>query len=127
MAINIFKLNGEFEKIDYVKLETSFKEQFGRTCSEASIYVLNKFPILVSSDTDIDFVLIVTIEDRKGNYIYFTKNDSRVYLHNLIIPVKYVSDYRDEMVSIEGENLLVGDQEINYVKEVNSLTYGLKN
>ena len=75
MAIKLIKINGEHPKINYEKLQESFINLYSRTCYEATIYVLNRFPVLVTSDSDIDFLLIIALKDSQGNYISFKKND----------------------------------------------------
>ncbi|WP_017732745.1 UvrD-helicase domain-containing protein [Nafulsella turpanensis] len=126
MPIKVIKINGEHPKLDYKKLEDSFRQNFGRTCSEATIIIMNNFPVMVTSETDIDFIVIIAIEDKDGNYISFYKNDRRVYLHNLIIPVIYNSDYKDLLAQVEGNNLLIDNNEVDFSKEVTSLTFNLK-
>lgn len=126
MGIKLIKLNGEHPKLDYERLKESFISMFKRTCSEASIYVLNRFPVLVASESDIDILLVIVVEDVDGNYISFEKNERTLYLHNLIIPIKYVSEYRDSEITTEGDSLLIDEGEIDFGKEVTSLKYNLK-
>lgn len=126
MAINVFEINGKNPKVDYNQLKKSFENNFSRTCNDASIYVLNSFPVLVSSDTDIDLILIVAIEDKNGNYISLKKNDRNIYLHNLIMPIKLISIYKTSKIEIEGESIIVDDCELDFSKELTSLTFNLK-
>ena len=126
MGINLFEVNGKHPQVDYELLKSSFIDQFSRTCKNASIYVMNRFPVLVSSDTDIDLILIVVVDEQRGNYISIRKNDRNVYVHNLIMPIKLVSNHYNSKIEKDEKNILADGAELDYLAEINALKFNLK-
>jgi len=109
ISIKLEKINGENPNIDYDNLKKSFLHQKFNyetesrfKCHEAKIFVLNDIPLINGQDLDvfegtIDFILIIALPwNLSGSYISIKKNDQHKYLHNLIIPVKYISDFKNQ-------------------------------
>lgn len=126
MSIDIIPINGKSQYFDYEQFESSFKEKIGKKCSDAKVFLLNNFPFSVSVETNIDLILIIAIEDKKGNfYIPKSIEDRPVYFHNQIIPIKFVTQYKDDNISLEeGSQIICGESFLDYTTELNSIKYG---
>ncbi len=126
MSIEIIPINGKTNFFDYEVFEESAKAIFGRSCSDAKIFLLNNFPASVSVETNIDLILIIAVEDKTGNFYILNKNRA-VYFHNQIIPIRVVNQFEDSELSKDDNGQLIADNEfIDYSPEINSMKYDLK-
>ena len=125
MSIEIIPINGKANFFDYEAFEESAKAIFGRSCSDAKIFLLNNFPASVSVETNIDLILIIAVEDKTGNFYRLDKKRA-VYFHNQIIPIRVVNQFEDSEISTDDNGQLIADNEfIDYSLEINSMKYGL--
>ena len=127
MSIEIIPINGKSEFFDYEAFEESVNITIGKRCTDAKIFLFNNFPALVSVETNIDLILIFALEDKRGNF-YIPKSDGNrpVYLHNLIIPIRFVNQYEDRTLSKDDKGQLVSNEEfIDYSSEIDSMKYSL--
>ncbi len=127
MSIEIISVNGKCDFFDYDIFEFSLKQIIGERCTDAKVFILNNFPVPVSIETNIDVVLIIAIEEKSGNF-YRPKivNKRSIYFHNQIIPIKFVTQYKDEECLINDKNqLLIGDGYFDFTNELNSMKFGL--
>ena len=127
MSIEIIPINGKTDFFDYEVFEESAKATIGRRCSDAKIFLLNNFPASVSVETNIDLILIIALEDKKGNfYIPKSVENRPIYFHNQIIPIRVVNQFEDSKLSIDDKGQLIADEEfIDYSSEINSMRYSL--
>ena len=130
MSIVFETYNGENSNIDYVNLEKSIKHAFPKA-ENIKIFLLNKFPIQISSETGIDVLLIITIDKSKENNFHFIKtldNNVKSYLHNLIIPITFVNHFKNEFLIKNNDNneLVCLDEIIDYDSEIKLTKYNLK-
>jgi hypothetical protein len=129
MAIEFIKINGEHPLLDYQELEASFHRVFGATCHDAKIFIFNRFPIQVTPEVDLDYILVIALPEGDGNFIQFKKGKQKpkrkIYLHNLVVPVLHSNLYTESEISKEGEDLLVDGECLDISKEMTSLQYGL--
>lgn len=128
MSIEIIPINGKSHYFDYIRFESTLKEKIGKWCSSAKVFILNNFPVSVSVETDIDLILIIVIENRQGNfYIPKSNNERPIYFHNQIIPIKFITHFKDDDVIINDKNqIFTGEGYIDFSNELNSIKYGLK-
>lgn len=125
MSIEIIPINGKANFFDYEAFEESAKAIFGRSCSDAKIFLLNNFPASVSVETNIDLILIIAVEDKTSNFYRLDKKRA-VYFHNQIIPIRVVNQFEDSEISTDDNGQLIADNEfIDYSLEINSMKYGL--
>lgn len=124
MPIQFTYLNGKHPDIDCQKFEESFKRSVAYTCQDASIFLLNNFPILPTPQSTIDLLLIIVIRKGDGNYVRLTREGKNVYLYNQIIPIKIVSNLQGSTITEIDEGLLVDNDVFDYVNDVSSLRYG---
>lgn len=126
MSIKVISINGQHPKLDYARLESTFEELYHLHCNEATILVINQFPVPIASESNIDVILVIAVENVRGNFIRFNKQDQPVYLHNLIIPVKIVSDFTNAHITQLDGHLLADDAYLDFSKEISALTYNFK-
>ena len=96
MSIEIIPINGKSQYFDYDNFEKSVIETVGKKCSDAKIFLFNNFPVSVSVETNIDLILIIAIEDKKGNFYkkhldQFKDNQTRAF--SMIL---YLNPYWEE-------------------------------
>ena len=123
MSIELIEINGQCEFFDYEKLKTTFETTIGKTCSDAKIFAFNNFPAAVSSETNIDLILVLAINPKKGNYYRVWKNERQVYLNNLIIPINFVTYLQNEEIKVEDNKIVCNEEYIDYSTEINSLRF----
>lgn len=125
MAINVIPINGHFPLLDYHELEIHLSKFIGNHCSEATLYVLNSFPAAISTGSDIDLLLLLSIEKKVGHYVQFNNADGRHYFYNAIIPLVINSATSNSSV-IERNNQVFVDGVV-YENEENqkSVKFGL--
>ena len=115
MSIEIIPINGKSQYFDYDDFEKSVKETVGKKCSDAKIYLFNNFPVSVSVETNIDLIIVIAIEDKKGNF-YIPKSNSEgkaVYFHNQIIPLKFITQFQDDTITNDNGQIVVNEEYID--------------
>jgi hypothetical protein len=127
MSIDIIPINDKSKYFDYNNFETSVKTIIGKKCTDAKIFLFNNFPVSVSVETNIDLILVIAIENKKGNYyIPKFKEDKPIYFYNQIIPIKFVTNYKDDIVSNNGRSQLLANEEfLDYTNEINTIRFSL--
>lgn len=127
MSFTFIPVNGKNPNFDYEAFETSARKILPPTCNEATIILFNNFPVLVSSQSSIELIIVIALKDEKGNFYGIRKGNKIIYLHNLIIPVSIINNLEDASLTLDDENYLLADnQPIDYSSEVDSIRYGLR-
>ena len=129
MAIEVIPINGKSPYVDYNVFEVSVKEILGSYCKNAKIFLLNNFPIVISTQIKIDLLLIIAIENIGGNYYIIKKskeNNKNIYLHNQIIPVSFITEYENNILYQEEDSLFTKDENIYFNSEIKELNWNLK-
>jgi hypothetical protein len=127
MSIDIIPINDKCQFFDYDNFEESVRTIIGKKCTDAKIFLFNNFPVSVSVETNIDLILVIAIENKKGNYyIPKFKDDKPVYFYNQIIPIKFITNYKDDKLSENGIGQLVANEDfIDYSNEIESIKFSL--
>lgn len=126
MNLNFIPVNGKSEYFDYDEFEKSIRETLKYTCNEATVVLFNKFPVLLSTETNIDLILVLALKDYKGNYFRIKKGEKWIYLHNLIIPINFITNLQDTKIEIEEDGQIITDNETaDYSTELDSIKYSL--
>jgi hypothetical protein len=123
MSIELIEINGQSEFFDYEKFKNTFESTIGRTCSDAKIFAFNNFPAAVSSETNIDLILVLALNPKKGNYYRVWKNERWVYLNNLILPINFANYLQNEEIKVEDNQIICNEEYIDYSTEINSLRF----
>jgi hypothetical protein len=127
MSINVIPINDKSKFFDYENFEESVRTIIGKKCTDAKIFLFNNFPVSVSVETNIDLILIIAIENKKGNYyIPKFKEDKPIYFYNQIIPIKFITNFKDDIISNNGRSQLLANEEfLDYTNEINSIRFSL--
>lgn len=123
MAIEFTFANGKHEEIDYTLFEKEVKAML--PCSQASVYLLNEFPAVVSPDSSIDLLLILAIEDKLGNFFRLLKKDRHVYVNNLIIPVRFLKNFAGTKMVRDEDGIFAGEEPLDFMDDISGLRQGL--
>ena len=94
-------------------------------------------------NTNIDLLLIIFLERKEGNFFkidgkyYEGKegNQKQVYLHNIILPIKFIDEFKNDEVVInnypvkgnwdKNSNISVNNNfDIEFIQEIYELKYG---
>ncbi|WP_316747572.1 UvrD-helicase domain-containing protein [Pedobacter gandavensis] len=125
MAKNFNTFNGRNSYIDYVAFEEGMRKGMPN-CANADVFVFNNFPVDVSTEMGVDFLLVIAVEDINRNYHHVIQGSRRVYMHNLIVPVKVVPNWVVAEIVVEEGFLKVGDEVLDYSEELTALGYGMR-
>lgn len=130
MPINIIPINGNSPLIDYDELRLSFEHFLGNKCTEATMYVFNRFGAPVSSEGNIDLLFLIGLHDIKGNYTRFNhiaNGEGFEYFKNVIVPVTIQTQLEQADIEVSGNFLNINDSEYDAVEDLNILKFGLLN
>lgn len=126
MNLNFIPINGKSEHFDYESFELSIKESLQNTCKDATILLFNNFPVLLSTESSIDLILVVALKNYQGNYFRVKKGEKWIYLHNLIIPINFITNLQEAEIKIDEDSQLIADNETaDYSHEIQSIKFGL--
>lgn len=127
MELQFISIGGQHKNLDYQDIEDSLRKIFGKTCKEATVIIINRFPILVTSGIPLDFILIISIRDFQGNYFRIKKGEKWVYLNNLIIPVVINNSYKEKEIKIGSYNEIKIDKSIlDFTEEILSIKKNIR-
>jgi len=127
MSINIIQLNGFNSSIDYQKFENQTKNSLEKTCKEATITILNKFPVSTTPEINTDIVITLCIKKIQGNYFRGQSKNGLIYFHNFIVPVCIINNYNNSNISIDkNEDLFIDDVLYDYSNDIHSLKFGFR-
>lgn len=126
MNLNFITVNGKCSYFDYVEFENSVKFNLQNTCNDATVILFNNFPVLLSTETTVDLILVIALKDYKGNYFRVKKGEKWIYLKNLIIPVNFITNLQDSDIKIDEDGFINADgEQLDYSDEINSIRYSL--
>lgn len=128
--------------VDIQSFETDLKRKF-RNWIDVDIYMIHQPFINNIINTNVDLLLIIFLERREGNFFkidgkyYIAKDGSskQVYLHNIILPIKFIDEFKNDEVEINnypikgnwGKNssiLVNNNVDIEFINEIYELKYG---
>jgi len=126
MNLNFIPVNGKCEYFDYDEFESSVRDTLQTTCKEATVILFNNFPVLLSTETTVDLILVVALKDYQGNYFRVKKGEKWIYLHNLIIPINFIANLQDTEIIIDEDGQIITDNETaDYSSEIESIKFSL--
>ena len=127
MEITFTKINGSNVNLDYDLLKQSIIEKLQGTCKKVEVVILNNFPVSIYSQANIDFLLLIRIPDIHNSYYKIQTKKDFVYLHNVLIAVSIVKDYKSYDLELSNSELLVDDIIIDYKDNAEKLKWALTN
>jgi hypothetical protein len=126
MNLNFIPVNGKCEYFNYDEFESSVRTSLQNTCKEATVILFNNFPVLLSTETTVDLILVIALKDYKGNYFRVRKGDKWVYLYNLIIPINFITNLQESEIQIDEEGFINADgEQLDYSDEIQSIKHSL--
>ncbi|MCF1190105.1 hypothetical protein LRR18_00800 [Mangrovimonas sp. AS39] len=127
MEITFTKINGSNVNLDYDLLKKSIIEKLQGTCKKVEVVILNNFPVSIYSQANIDFLLLIRIPDIHNSYYKIQTKKDFVYLHNALIAVSIVKDYKNYDLELSNSELLVDDIIIDFKDNAEKLKWALTN
>lgn len=127
MQFTLHKINGINPYIDYEELEQSFITKLQKTCSEAEVFVLNNFPVAVSPQVNIDFVIIIHIPNVPRNYYKAKYEEGEVNVKNQIIAFSVINDYAKKKITVKGSEVEVEGTIFSLGEDAKKIKWGLTN
>jgi len=94
MSLLTHNINGQNPNLNYANFEKDFESIIGRRCSKAQCFLFNNFPVSVSTEFNIDLIVVIAIKNERGNYNIVKSIDGKPkYLYNQIIPIKFIDQF----------------------------------
>jgi hypothetical protein len=127
MKLNLTKINGTNADLDYDALKQSIIEKLSATCKEAEVIILNNFPVSVSAQASVDFIVLLNISKKERSWYRVETADDRHYVKNQIIAVSIVNEYTNSNIKIDGGLIEIDDAYIDFEDNANKIKWGLTN
>lgn len=127
MDLSLSKINGTNADLNYEALKDSIIEKLHKTCKEAEVIILNNFPVSVSSQTTIDFIVLLNIPKKERSWYRVETTDDRHYVRNQIIAVSIVNGYTNSNIKINGRLVEIDGVYIDFEEDANKIKWGLTN
>lgn len=128
MELSVHKINGTSAHLDYNLLINSIKSKLKITCNKAELIVLNKFPIAISAQSSIDFIILLKIPDFKNNYYRIKdSNGDWMTVKNQIIAVSVIDEFENDIISYQGNTVEVQNKLFSYNEDASKIKWGLTN
>lgn len=121
-------LNGKHPLINEEELKESLSDFLGDNVSKYLLYIYSNFPAPVSAECKIDILVILCIEDIRGNYLRVgDSNNGYSYFRNFILPISINNNFYEESIEIDKNSLIINNVEYENKEELTSLKFGLIN
>jgi Ca2+-binding EF-hand superfamily protein len=127
MDLSVYKINGTNNHLDYDKLINSLKSKLETTCSQAELIILNRFPVAITAQASIDFIILLKIPDIHNNYYRIKGNDGWLYVKNQIIAVSVIDEFQNTEINYQGNTLEIQNQFFTYQEDASKIKWGLTN
>lgn len=127
MELRVSKINGTNSHLDYEKLVNSLRSKLEPTCRQAELIILNRFPVAVTAQSSIDFIILIKIPDLHNNYYRIKGDDGWLYVKNQIIAVSVIHEFQNTEVNYTGNTLEVENQFFTYQEDASKIKWGLTN
>ncbi|MCY2687569.1 hypothetical protein [Salinimicrobium sp. TH3] len=127
MDFKLHKINGTNLSLDYRALSESIKEKLAPTCKKAEAVILNNFPVAVSSQSTIDFIVLLNIPKLHNSYYRIEKENERTYVKNQIIAVSLLRDFENVTIEKDLSGIKINGENFDFEDKANDLKWSLTN
>ncbi len=127
MELSFSKINGTNADLNYEALKESIIEKLSATCKEAEVIILNNFPVSVSAQASVDFIVLLNIPKKEKSWYRVETADDRHYVKNQIIAVSIVNEYNKSNIKIDGGLVEIDGAYVDFEDNANKIKWGLTN
>jgi len=127
MELKFSKINGTNPHLDYEDFERSVKAALEPSCKEAEVFILNRFPIAVTAQATIDFIILLNIPNVHQSWYRLSDGDNWNYIKNQIIAVSVIEDYENCKIALNGNTLETDNENLSFQDEASKIKWGLTN
>lgn len=127
MKLKFNKINGTNTDLNYDTLKESIIEKLSATCKEVEVIILNNFPVSVSSQASVDFIVILNIPKKDKSWYRVETADDRHYVKNQIIAVSIVNEYTNSNIKIDSGLIEIDGAYVDFEDNANKIKWGLTN
>src|SRR5690554_600906 len=127
MDLKVYKINGTNNHLDYDKLINSLETKLEPTCHQAELIVLNRFPVAVTAQASLDFIILIKIPDIHNNYYRIKGDDGWLYLKNQIIAVSVIDEFENREIDYQGNTIEIENQFFSFQEDASKIKWGLTN
>lgn len=127
MKLKFNKINGTNANLDYDVLKESIIKKLSATCKEAEVIILNRFPVAISAQTSIDFIVLIKIPDKQNNFYRIKGNDGWMKLKNQIIAVSVIDEFENKKINYQGNTLEIQNHFLTFQEDAKKIKWGLTN
>lgn len=96
--------------VNIEEFERDFRREFARV-PNVSLYMIHQPFLNNVVDVFIDLILVIAVERKKRNYYRLEEHNHEnqsVYLHNVILPICFIDEYRDYKIQISNRMIEQG-------------------
>ncbi|WP_288955335.1 AAA family ATPase [uncultured Polaribacter sp.] len=127
MELKFSKINGTNADLNYDLLKASIINKLAPTCNEAEVIILNSFPVAVSAQVTIGFILLLNIPRKNNSYYRVSTSIDRHYVRNQIIAVSIVNDYQDSSINFNNGLIEIDGAYADFEDNASKIKWGLTN
>ena len=127
MELNFSKINGTNAHLNYDTLRESIIEKLSPTCNNAEVIILNNFPVPVSAQSTIDFIILINIHKQNKSWYEVEIDDDKVNVKNQIIAVSVLDDYRNSAIKIDDNQIEINGEYLDFTDDASKMKWGLTN
>src|SRR5690606_35308509 len=127
MELSFSKINGTNRHLDYDAFQQSVESQLEPTCREAELIILNKFPVSISPQLNIDFIILLNLPKMDRSWYRVEHYGDRTNVKNQIIAVSVFDEYLNSNINITGDTIEIDDAIASFDDISTKLKWGLTN
>ena len=127
MKLKFNKINGTNADLNYDSLKESIIEKLSATCKEAEVIILNNFPVSVTSQASVDFILLLNVPKKDRSWYRVETDDNRHYVKNQIIAVSIINEYVNSNIKLDGGLVEIDGAYMDFEDSANKIKWGLTN
>lgn len=115
MGIEIYAHEVQHELVDIKTFEKEIYKFVNKNIN-MKIFFINNPRIKNIENTNIDLLLILAVENKDKNYLIIKNNENIKYFNNLIIPITFNVDFKEEEIKFP-------NKQENYIAIISNDTY----
>ena len=127
MELKFSKINGTNRYLDYDILKNSIVSKLQATCKVVEIIILNRFPVAVTSQATIDFIILINIPNIHNSWYQAKSGEEKFNVKNQIIAVSVIDEFKDSTLITDGNQIESVNGFISIQEDASKIKYGLTN
>lgn len=123
--LNIIDINTNAANLDFIEaLKADFRSELAPTVKEGTVVIISNFPAVGNMLSKIDFLVMINIPKKQGNYLKLRIDHKNRYIHNAVLMIKQVED--DQIISADDAALYTKVGEFDYQETLAQAVYDFR-